>query len=95
MHGRTLLSWALENGSEIIVRLLLERLTKDNLDPESKDHNGRTALSWAAGRGKSNKIQLLLDSGAADINSKDNEGRAPLSWAAEDRYYESAVTVLL
>ena len=46
--GQTPLWWAVWNGHEAVVKLLLEK----GADVESKDiYFGRTPLSWAAGMG--------------------------------------------
>jgi len=82
-QGRTLLSWAAENGHEGIVKLLLER--KD-VNPDSTDMMyGQTPLSWAAEKGQEGIVKLLL--GRKDVNPDAPDtmfGRTPLSWAAEN-----------
>ena len=80
-YGQTPLSWAVENGHEGIIKLLLER--KD-VNPNIPDTTaGRTPLSWAAVKGYEGIVKLLL--GRKDVNpdTPDTEyGRTPLSWAA-------------
>jgi len=55
--GRTSLSWAVANGQETIVKLLLEKCA----NIESKDAGGRTPLSLAAERGNEAVVKLLLN----------------------------------
>jgi len=82
-HGRTPLSWAVENGHEGLVKLLLER--KD-VKPDTRDTKyGQTPLLWAAEKGHEGIVRLLL--GRTDVNpdSPDTEsGRTPLAWAARN-----------
>jgi ankyrin repeat protein len=47
---------AAENGHEAMVRLLL---TRDGVDPDSKDVYGQTPLSWAATNGHEAVVKLL------------------------------------
>ena len=56
-HGRTLLSWATENGHETVVKLLLET---GKVDLDSKDTKyGRTPLWWAVKNGHKTVMKLL------------------------------------
>ncbi|OGE49580.1 hypothetical protein PENARI_c020G07591 [Penicillium arizonense] len=77
-EGRTPLSWAAENGRELVVKLLLDRgarlETKDNVFCQ-------TPLSLAAQNGHNLVVKLLLDKGAC-LETKDNFGQTPLSLAA-------------
>ncbi|OAL55039.1 hypothetical protein IQ07DRAFT_531702, partial [Pyrenochaeta sp. DS3sAY3a] len=76
---RSPLSWASEKGREGCARLLLAR---EDVDPDSKDHNGCTPLAWAARYGHGT-VRYLLDSTSAEPDQKDNDGMTPLSWAAK------------
>jgi hypothetical protein len=58
-YDSTLL-WAVMNGHEAVVRLLLEK----GAELESKDSEGQTPLSWAAAKGHEAVVQLLLEKGA-------------------------------
>ena len=90
-YGRTPLSWAAENGHEVVVKLLLEQ----GAELESKDTRyGRTPLSWAAENGHEAVVKLLLEQGA-QLESKDTQyGRTPLLWAAGNGH-EGMVQLLL
>ena len=92
-YGQTPLSWAVENGHEGIVKLLLER--KD-VNPDTPDTiDGRTPLSWAAMKGYEGIVKLLL--GRKDVNpnaSDTTAGQTPLSWAAA-KGHEGIVKLLL
>jgi ankyrin repeat protein len=74
--GLTPLSWAAQNGHEMVVKMLLE---KDTVDPNSRDIvYGRTPLSWGAERGHEVVVSLLLANYGIEPNSTDNYGRTPL-----------------
>ena len=89
--GWTPLWWAVEQGHNDMVKLLLET---GKADIESEDKDGRTPLSWAAGEGHEDMVKLLLETGKVNIESKDEYGRTPLLWAAE-RGREGVVRQLL
>jgi len=72
IQGRAPLSWAVGNGYEAVVQLLL---AKDGADVNSKDEDGRTPLSWAAANGHEVVVKLLLETGKVDADSKDKVGR--------------------
>ena len=60
-YSRTPLSWAAENGHEVVVKLLLEK----GAELETKDKKyGRTPLSRAAENGYEAVVKLLLEKGA-------------------------------
>jgi Ankyrin repeats (3 copies) len=70
-------------------------LTKDGVDPDSKNSYGRTPLSWAAENGHEAVVQLLLAKDGVDPDSKDTYyGQTPLSRAAENGH-EAVVQLLL
>jgi len=73
---RILLLLAAGNGNEAVVKLLL---TKDGVDPDSKDNTDRTPLWWAARSGREAVVKLLLAKDGVDPDSKDKYGRTPLS----------------
>jgi hypothetical protein len=52
--------WAVQEGHEAVVKLLLER----GAELETKDIYGRTPLSRAAGNGRETVVKLLLERGA-------------------------------
>jgi hypothetical protein len=82
-YGQTPLSWAVKNGHEAVVKLLVD-----------KGAELEAPLLWAAEKGRKAIMKLLLKK-AVDIDSKDTEyGRTPLSWTAADRR-EAAVKPLL
>src|SRR5438045_2939678 len=89
-NGRTPLSWAVENGHEAMVELLVEK----GAELDSKDiEYGLTPLSWAAAKGQEALVKLLVEKGAK-LESKDTRyGRTPLSLAAE-MGYEAVVKLL-
>jgi ankyrin repeat protein len=74
-NGQTPLSWAAENGHEVVVKLLLEK----NAELETKDEGyGRTPLSWAAGNSHEAVVKLLLEKGAELETKDEGYGRTPL-----------------
>ena len=86
---RTPLSWAAQQGHEMVVKLLLEK----GAELEFKDMLGKTPLLWAAEEGHAAVVKLLLEKGA-ELESKDRRGRTPLSWAAQQGH-EMVVKLLL
>ena len=89
-YGRTPLSYAVENGHEAVVKLLLEK----GADLESQDqYDGRTLLLWAAKNGHEAVVKLLLEKGA-ELESMDMDGWTLLLWAAK-RGNKAAVKLLL
>ncbi|KAG8673979.1 hypothetical protein FPOAC1_007298 [Fusarium poae] len=75
------LLWAARNGSEAMVKMLLDT---GKVDVDAKDKNGRTPLLWAAENGHEAVVKMLVDTGKADVDAKDNNGQTPLSWAARN-----------
>ncbi|PMD63451.1 uncharacterized protein K444DRAFT_556103, partial [Hyaloscypha bicolor E] len=64
--GQTPLSWAAENGHELVARLLLEK----GAELESKDKDNQTPLLWAIRNEHEKMVRLLLEKGAK-LESKD------------------------
>ena len=83
--GQTLLSWAIKEGHEATINILLD----EGADLESRDSYGRTPLSWAAEKGHKAFINMLLEKGA-DLESRDSYGWTPLSWAARNAFSNAA-----
>lgn len=86
---QTPLSWAVENGHELFVMLLLEK----EVDVNVKNANDQTLLSLAAEKGHESVVRFLLDNGA-DPNVKAKNDRTPLSFATE-KGHESIVKILI
>lgn len=89
--GQTLIGWAVLNGHEAVVSLLL---SKDDVKSDSKDNMGQTPLSLAASSGHETIVKLLLAKDNVDPNFKDILGRTPLSWVAWNGH-EAIVSLLL
>lgn len=87
-QGNTPLHWAVYQGSEAVVRLLLDR----GADLEAKNCIGWTALHCTFSQQNKGVIRLLLDRGA-DVNTKDNSGKTALHVAA--KWEKEAVVRLL
>jgi serine/threonine-protein phosphatase 6 regulatory ankyrin repeat subunit A len=87
--GRTLLSWAAENGHDDVLELLIRK----NLNPNAIDQLHRTPLSWAARRGHESIVVILLDN-KVHPDWRDGAGRTPLSLAAE-KGHEGVIKLLL
>ncbi|QGA13764.1 hypothetical protein EYB26_001415 [Talaromyces marneffei] len=88
--GRAPLSWAIKNGHEAVVKLLLDH----NADVLTKDKSGRTPLILASENGFEAIVKLLIDKNA-DVRSRDRDfGRTSLSWAAKHGH-EPIVRLLL
>jgi hypothetical protein len=81
--------WAVQEGHEAVVKLLLER----GAELETKDSNQQTPLLWAAMYGHEAVVKLLLERGA-ELETKDRYQRTPLSWAASHGH-EAVVKLLL
>jgi ankyrin repeat protein len=88
---RTPLSWAAENGYEILTRFLL---FEEWANLNTRDNGGRTPLSRAAASGYRSVVELLLTKEDIDINARDCDGQTPLSQAAVNGY-EEVVKLLL
>ena len=57
-NGRTLLSFAAENGHKGVLEVLLEH---DGVDPDSAGEDGRTLVSWADRGGHELAVRILLE----------------------------------
>ena len=90
-NGHTPLSYAVAEGHETIVKLLVDR---DDVAADSKDHIRRTPLSRAAARGYEKIVKLFVDRDDVVADSRDRFGRTPLSYAAAYGY-EAVVKLLV
>ncbi|KAJ9636596.1 hypothetical protein H2204_005196 [Knufia peltigerae] len=88
----TPLAWAAEYGHEGVVRLLIARRNK--IDVDSENSQRRTPLSFAAEHGHEVVLKMLLDTDKVDADAKSNHGRSPLSYAAAGGH-ERIVEMLL
>ncbi|KAN0077702.1 hypothetical protein V8E54_006006 [Elaphomyces granulatus] len=88
-YKRSALSWAVGNGFDVIVKLLIKGPTWNGIvklpfrkgtDVNSADRYGRTALSYAVWNGHVATVKLLLRAGA-QVDSADEIGGTPLSYA--------------
>ena len=79
--GSTALIWAVINGHEGVVKVLLEQ---EEVNPNQADtKNGRTPLMWAAERGHEGVVKVLLERQDVNPDRADTDsGRTPLAWAA-------------
>ncbi|RVD89722.1 uncharacterized protein DFL_000717 [Arthrobotrys flagrans] len=88
--GRTPLMWAVRNGHEAVVRLLVDR----GADLEAKNNTwGQTSLMSAAENGHEAVVRLLVGRGA-NLEAKDRWGQAPLMSASRNGY-EAVVRLLV
>ncbi|CAG7918233.1 unnamed protein product [Penicillium olsonii] len=85
------LSWAIFQGHESVVRMLLDT---GKVDLMSRDGCGSPPLAHAADKGDESVVELLLGTGMVDINSRDDFGETPLS-AAALKGHDSVVKMLL
>ncbi|KAH8592645.1 ankyrin repeat-containing domain protein, partial [Bisporella sp. PMI_857] len=76
--GRTPLSYAVSNGHETLVAMLLNNKC---VVPDLKDHYGATPLSLAARSCRVDVVKLLLATHCVNLNSQDSFGHTPLWWA--------------
>ena len=89
--GQKPLFWAIANGHEAVVSLLL---TRDDVDPNSEENGGWTPLALVAKKGHEALVKLLLARDDVDPNSKDTNGETPLVWAAQEGH-EAVAKLLL
>jgi ankyrin repeat protein len=66
-NGRTPLSWAVRNGHEAIVKLLLDT---GEIDINSKDQSSPMPLWWAIQNRHEAIVKLLLNTSKVNIDSK-------------------------
>jgi len=92
-HGLTPLHWAVKNGHEGVVKILLKC---EDVHPNAQDtKHGRTPLVWAVKQGHEGVVRLLLQRRDVDPNTADIEhGLTPLHWAANNGH-EGVVKLLL
>ncbi len=81
--GVTPLSLACQNGSAVMVELLLER----GANPNTVVHGGETVLMTAARTGKPGPVKALLTRGAK-VDAKERRGQTAMMWAAADGHAE-------
>jgi ankyrin repeat protein/serine/threonine protein kinase len=90
--GRTLLSYAAENGLETLATLLSHIIDQHNIyigDPER-----RTLISWAAANGHTGLVEILTDLAHSVTESEDRAGRRPVSLAAGNGHVETVRKLL-
>lgn len=91
-NGRTLLLYACEGGSELIVRTLLTA----GADLTSRGNQGMTAVMLAAREGHPAVVRALIEAGA-DVNANQGQGReemTALHYGALDGSVETVSTLL-
>ncbi|KAK4244156.1 hypothetical protein C7999DRAFT_44141 [Corynascus novoguineensis] len=94
---RTPLMYAVRNGHEAVVRLLLNT---GKVDPDSKDHHSQTPLIYADSNGHETVdgnvviVRLLLETDKVDIDARDIHCWTPLMYAAWNGH-EVVVRLLL
>ncbi|KAK3392746.1 hypothetical protein B0H63DRAFT_491065 [Podospora didyma] len=87
--GHTLLSRAILEGDEAVVKLLLDK----GANIKAYGRRDRTLLLWAVDKGHEAIVKLLLDKGA-DMEAYNWMDRTPLLWAVE-KGHEAVVKLLL
>ena len=83
--GATLLMAATNGGQEAVVRLLLQRGARVDLQASG----GGTALMYAAVFGHTTIVQALLDA-KADASLQDTDGITALTWAEQRKHTATA-----
>ncbi|POR35411.1 Uncharacterized protein TPAR_04422 [Tolypocladium paradoxum] len=89
LSGQRSLFWAVQEGHEVVVRLLLDR----GAELASRDHHGQMPLLLASEMGHEAIVRLLLDRGA-ELESRDFYNRTPLLLVAKTGH-EAVVWLLL
>ncbi|KAI1498822.1 ankyrin [Biscogniauxia marginata] len=79
-EGRSVITYALSNPDDSILRKLLER---EDLDPDEPDNGGTTPLMYACWYNRSKQVSLLLDLGRCNVNSRDKAGETPFSYVVK------------
>lgn len=77
--GSTPLSMAVYNGSNDIVRVLIDNGANPNISDSADVGINASPLHWAVDKNNKEIIRILLDAGA-DANLKDRYGSSPLYW---------------
>jgi ankyrin repeat protein len=90
-YGITPLSWAVEGGHDVVVKLFLST-NKDCAN--ERDNCGRTPLFYAAWYGHEAVAQAILNDNSVDPDQKDHYGSTPLSIAVRHAHVD-VVRVLL
>jgi len=90
-RGSTPLAWAVRNGHEEVVKMLLRRR---EVCPNINDYSGMTPLSHAAWKGHGEMVKMLLEQREVCPDGPDGSGQTPLSYAA-DGGHEGVVKILL
>jgi len=85
-HRKTLLHWAAECGSEVVVKRCLQL----NASVKAKDKYGETALHYAAENGYFDTVQLLVDA-KSDLAAQDKRQRTPLECAQNGSAQEKSL----
>ena len=89
--GNTPLIWAVRNGHEGVVRILLGQ---DDVNPGKPALFEKTPLCFAAERGHEEVVKILLERDDVNPNKRDTFWETPLSFAAYNGH-EGVVKILL
>ena len=89
--GITPLMWAVRQGNQGVVRLLL---TRHDVEPDKPDNHGTTPLWWASYYGYVGVVRLLLARDDVNPDKPGNDGQTPLRWASYNGH-EGVVRLLL
>ncbi|KAF2467808.1 uncharacterized protein BDR25DRAFT_291179 [Lindgomyces ingoldianus] len=84
--------WAVQNGNEIVVKLLLET---GKIDINAKNTCGQTLFWRATSGGHEVVVKLLLETGKVNVEAKDNSGGQTPLWRAASTGYDAVVKLLL
>ena len=79
--GFTALLWAVQQGNEEVVRLLL---AQDSVNPYKPNKSGITPLYRASQRGYEGMVKLLLARKDVNADKPNKHGRTPLWWASRN-----------